>query len=142
MHAQGVDDGGDAVHFRYRAAVSVAEARNGADGLGYGGGLADSAGFDYNIVEAAVCGQLVELLHEIHLKGAADASVLEGDEAVVLLPYDSALLDQGGVHVDFAEVIDDHGELDTFSVGEYAVQQSGLSAAEITGQQQDRNILP
>ena len=141
LHAQGVDDGGDAVHFRYGAAVPVAEARNGADGLGYGGGFADSAGFNHDVVELSVSGEFVELLHEIHLQGAADASVLQGHETVVLLANDSAFLDQGGVHVDFAEVVDYHGELDSLSVGEYAVQQSGLSAAEITGQQQDRNIL-
>ena len=88
-----------------------------------------------------VAGELVELLHEVHLQRAADAAVLQCDEAVVFLAHDPAFLYQGGVDVDFAEVIDDHGELDSFSVGEYAVQQSGLSAAEVTCQQQDRNVL-
>ena len=140
LHPQGVHDRHDAVQRRDgRAGIGRAgQLFVGVDRLGDRGRLADAAGLDRDVVEAVHPGDLLELGHEVHLERTADAAVLQGHEAVVGLAHDAALLDQVGVDVDLAEVIDDHGELDAAAVGEDPVQERGLAASEIAGEQQDR----
>ena len=118
-----------------------AEHRQGADGLGDRGRLADAAGLDDDVVELPHRGDFGQLCHEVHLQGAADAPVLQGHEAVVRLADDAALLDEVRVDVHFADVIDDDGELDTFLVGKDPVQERGLAAPEISGDKEHRDLF-
>ena len=55
-------------------------------------------------------------MHEVHLQGAADTAVLQGHQRVVLLVDDAALLDEVGVDVHLADIVDDDGETDAFFV--------------------------
>ena len=80
-------------------------------------------------------------LHKVGLEGAADASVLQGHQTVVLASDDSSLLDKVRVNVDLSYVIDYYGEPYSFPVGKNVVDKGCLSASEITGQKQDRNCL-
>ena len=140
LESQGVDDRADAVETR-RAVFGVFGVETGheTDGLGDGLGLADAAGLDDDIVELVVGGKLGELLDEVGAQRAADASVLEGHQVVlVAAAHDAALLDELGVDVHFAQVIDNHGKAYVAFVGEDAVQQRRLAAAEITGEQKHR----
>ena len=116
------------------------ELRHGADGLRNRCRLADAAGLDDDIVELPGRQQVGQLGDQVHLQGTADTAVLQGDQAVILLADDAAFLDQVRVDVDFAYVIDEDGETDAFAVGKDPVQKGGLSAAEIAGQQQDRDL--
>ena len=141
-HPQGVHDGDDAVQVGEGLMdILGAEHRQGADGLGDGRRLADAAGLDDDVVEFPHRGDLRQLGHEVHLQGAADASVLQGHEAVVRLAHDAALLDEVRVDVHLADVVDDHGEFDALAVREDAVQERGLPAPEVPGQQQDRYLF-
>ena len=103
------------------------------DGLCYGGGFADAGGFDDNVVEALGLHQVAELQDEVHLQRAADASVLQGNQRVVLLVNDSALLYEVGIDVHLADVVYDDGKAYTSFIIKYAVQQGCLAAAQITG---------
>ena len=72
---------------------------------------------------------VLQLLDEVHLQRTADATVLQGHERVVLLAYDTTLLDEVGVDVHLADVVDDDGKLDALPVLQDTVQQGGLTAA-------------
>ena len=118
--------------------VSLSESRYHTDGLGYRIRLADSAGLDDDVVEPFHAHQFIDLLDEIGLQGAADASVLQGHQTVVLFADDPSFLDEVRIDIHFSDIIDDDGEFNSFPVCKYMVYQGGLSAAEITCQQQDR----
>ena len=75
---------------------------------------------------------------QIHLQCAADAAVLERDQTVVRRVHDSTFLDEVGIDVDFAYVIDYDRELDALLVGEYSVDQCSLAASEVSCQEQYR----
>ena len=99
------------------------------DGLCDRRGLADATRLNDDIVEALGVDDVVELFDEVHLQRAADTSVLQCHEAVVALAYHAALLDEAGVDVHLADVVDDDGEADAFLVFQNTVQKSGLAAS-------------
>ena len=140
LHAQGVHHGDYAVQLGIDELLR-SQLGHGADGLGDGARLADAAGFDHDVVELVHTAKLGQLGHEVHLERAADAAVLQSDERIVGTAHDATLLDEVGVDVDFAYIIDYHGELDAALVGEYTVQQRCLAASEVTGHEEDRNLF-
>ena len=112
-HAEGIDDSHDTVETGIALLCRFRSQRgDAADGLGDGAWLADAAGLDDDVVEALQGDDVLQLLDEIHLQRTADATVLQGHERVVLLVDDTALLDEGGIDVDFSDVVDDDGKLD------------------------------
>ena len=122
LHSQCVDNRNDAVDYGHSVArVFLFHRRYGADGLGNRGGFADAAGLDDDIVESAHLDDVAQLFDQIHLERAADAAVLQGHEAVVLLAHDAAFFDKVGVDVDFADIVDDNSKFNAFFVAEYSV---------------------
>ena len=85
-------------------------------------------------------GYFAQLLHKVHLQRAADATILEGHKAILLLPHHAAALDKVGIDIHLAEVVDDDGELDTAAVGKDAVEEGGFAATEVAGEQQHGNL--
>ncbi len=81
------------------------------------------------MVEPVLRNDVAELLHEVHLQCAADATVLQRNETVVAFAHDAALLYECRVDVHFAYVIYYDGESDTFSVAQNTVEQRCLSAS-------------
>ncbi len=69
---------------------------------------------------------------------AEDAAVLKGHETFVFLSYYPALLNQARVYIDFAYVVYDYGEFDSFFICEDPVQKRSLTAPQISRQQQYR----
>ena len=140
LHPEGVDHRDYAVKVRQTVHhILRTYLRYRTYGLGDRCRFAYAAGlYDY-IVEAAAMGKVAQLGNQVHLQGAAYATVLQSDETLVSLSHDSAFLNQVSIYVDFAYIIDNDGETYAFPVGEYPVDERGLAAAEITGQQQDRN---
>ena len=137
LHAQGVDDGDDAVEHGVAVDGDLGgHARYGADGLCDGCGLADAAGLNDDVVEAVHAYDVLQLLHEVHLQRAAYTSVLQRHQRVVLLVDHASLLYEVGVDVDLSDVIDDDGKLDASFVTQYSVQQCCLAAAQVSCQQQ------
>ena len=133
-HAQCINHGYDAVQPRQvMSGVVRNDLRDRAERLCYRCGLADAGGFDHDVVELLLRGYVVELLNEVHLQRAADASVLQCYEAVVFLSDHSAFGYQVGIDVHFANVVDDHGKLYSFAVVEDPVEQGSLAAAQISG---------
>ena len=53
----------------------------------------------------------MQLLNEVCTQCAAYTTVLQCYEGVVLLGYDTALLNEGGINVYLAQVVDDYCEL-------------------------------
>ena len=80
-------------------------------------------------------------MHKVSFQSAADAAVLEGYQTVVFLSDDSALLNQVRIYVDFAYIIDNHGETNTFLVFKNTVYQCGLAASQISCQKQDWHLF-
>ena len=112
-HAEGIDDSHDTVETGIALLCRFRSQRgDAADGLGDGAWLADAAGLDDDVVEALKGDDVLQLFDEIHLQRTTDATVLQGYETVVLLVDDTALLDEGGIDVDFSDVVDDDGKLD------------------------------
>ena len=138
-HTGGVDHRHDVVERERctaREQALVAEAR---DGVGDGDGLADAGGLDDDIVEVARVGDAVELAGEVLGERAADAAVGHGDELVGL--RERALLDQGGVHVDLADIVHDDGGANALVVGEDLVEERGLASSEVSGDEHDLDLL-
>ena len=139
-HTQGIHDGGDAIQHGHAVAhIFHAHRGDGADGLCDGCRLADAAGLDDDVVEALLACDVAQLLHEVHLQGAADAAVLQGHEVVVFLCYDTSLLNQVGIDIHFANIIDNHGKADAATVVEDAIQERGLAATKVAGEEKDRD---
>ena len=116
-------------------------ARNAAEGLRNGLGLTDATGFNHDVVELLHLHQVIYLLYQIHLQCAADAAVLKRHQAVIFLIHDTSLLNQVCIDVHFAQVVDDDGEANALFVAQDMVDQGGLSAAQVTRQQQYRNLF-
>ena len=112
-----IDNRRDAVQ-SYLAVLGVfrVEVRHRADCLRDRRRLADSACLYHDVVKLLHRCYVVQLLHEVHLQRAADASVLQRHEAVVLLSHDSAFLYQFRVYVHFADVVHYDGEFYAFLV--------------------------
>ncbi len=145
LHPERVDHGNYAVEARQCAPLGcVGHSRHRADGLGYGGWLADAARLDDDVVKPARPGQLRELVDEVGLQGAADTSILQGNEVsvILLLPYHAPFLDKRRVNVDLADIVDNHRETYSFLIAQYPVEQGGLAAAEIPREQQHRYFFP
>ena len=116
-HAEGIDHRGYAIHHGQSVAhVFKAHRRNRADSLCYWCRLAYSAGLNNDVVEALLTGDVAQLLYEVHLKRAADATVLQGHEAVVLLSHYPALLYEVGIDIHLAYIVDYYGELNATAV--------------------------
>lgn len=76
-------------------------------------------------------------LDEVLAQRAADAAVGELEEAV-LAAHEVALLgDEGGVDVDFGEVVDDHRGSFVTAVIEHLVEEHGLAGSEGSGEDGD-----
>ncbi len=135
-HTQGVDHSDDAVQDGYSAfAVFGIHRRNGADSLGYRCRFTNAARLNDDIVKPPHSRNVVKLLNQIHLKCAANATVLQCNQTVILLSDDATLLNKARVNVDFTDIIDNDGKLNAFLVGEYSVQQRRFATAEITCKQ-------
>ena len=140
LHPQGIHYRNNTVKFGIDKLLG-ADLRNRADGLGDGTGLTDAAGLDYDVVELVHPAKFGKLGYEIHLEGATDASVLQGDQAVVTAAHDTSLLNKVGIYIDFAYIIDYYSEFNSFFVCKYAVQQRCLAASKIPGNKQYRNLF-
>ena len=83
-----------------------------------------------------------QLAHQVHLQRAADAAVLQRHQvALVGAAHYTALLYERGVDVNLAQVVDDYGKAYAAAVVEDTVEQSGLAAAEIAGQEQYGSVF-
>ena len=142
LHAQGVHHRGNAVHVRKTVGYRLrSQGRHGADGLGNGSRLADTAGFNHNVIELAGGHQVGQLGHQVHLQGAADATVLQGHQAVVRGAHNATFLHQVCINVHLANVVHNNGELNALLVGQNAIQKRSLSASQIPGEQQHRRFF-
>ena len=141
LHAQGIHYGHYAVQFRYAIASDrFGHSLHGADGLGYGCWFTNATCFDNQIVEALHLYDVLYLLHEVHLQRTAYTSVLQSHQAVVLLVHDTTLLNQAGVDIYFSDIVDNHCKAYASLVGKDSVEQGGLSATQITGEQEYREV--
>ena len=136
-HAQYIHHGSYAVEAGH-AVLDILLAHVGDRTYGAGNGLrlADAARLDDDVVELLHRDDVPELLHQVHLERTADTAVLQRHEAVVTLAHHTVFLYEVGVNVHFADVVYDDGELYTLAVGKYPVDESRLSASEISGEQQ------
>ena len=129
-HTQGIDHRNHAVELQIAVLDILGTQLGDADnGLGNGTGLADAAGLDDDIVEAVHGQDVLQLLDEVHLQGAADAAVLQGYQGVVLLAYHPTLLNEVGIDVHLADIVYNDSKLDTLLVLKDTIEQCGLSAA-------------
>ena len=88
--------------------------------------------------------QLIDLLDEIISECAAYTSVLEGHKvarAIVVLPYHAAFLNQRGINVDFADIVDNHCKAYAAFIGENPVEQCGFATAEVSGEEKYGSIV-
>ena len=140
VHARAVHYGDDVVQGQRgmpAVAALVAEVR---DGVGNRDRLADARRLDDDVVEVARVGNLAELAGEVVGERAAEAPVRHGDEVAVYLG-EPALLDERGVHVDLADVVDDDGGTDALLILKDVVEKRGLAGPEVAGEQGDLRLL-
>ena len=93
FHAEGIYNGHDAVEAQ-DAVLDVlrAERWDRTDGLGDRSWLADTAGFNDDIVKALHIYNLLQLLHKVHFQGAADTAVLQRNKRIVFLTHYATFL--------------------------------------------------
>lgn len=77
------------------------------EGSGDWHGFGDAGGFDDDVFEFAAARELADVFNEVISQCAADAAVGHFDETILAALEICALLDEGGVDVDFREVVDD-----------------------------------
>ena len=134
--AEGIYDGADTVQNRQAVGSELRHhLRVGAECLRDRCGFTDSRCLDDDVVERFLRAQVMELGHQIHLERAADTAVLECYQRVIVLTDHPALLNERGVDIHLADIIDDNGEANTFVIGQNTVQQGCFTAAEIAGDQ-------
>ena len=83
----------------------------------------------------------MKLLNQVHLQRTANAAVLQRHQRVVRLIDHAVFLDEGGVYVDFSDVVHDDGKTDAAPVIEDTVEKGRLTTAEITREKQYRNFF-
>ena len=138
LQAQRIDHGRDAVQVADAVfGVGASHAWDGADGLCDGFRFADAACFDDDIVEALHFHDFEYLFYQVCPQRAADAAVLQRNEAFVLLAHDAPFLYEVRIDVHLSYVVDDDGKLDASFVGEDVVHQGGFAATEVAGQEED-----
>ena len=76
----------------------------------------DSGGLDNDVVEGLLRTEVMQLLDEVHLQRAADTSVLQRHQRVVVLTHYSALLDERSIDIHFSDIVHDHGKTNAFGV--------------------------
>ena len=141
-HAECIDHGDDTVQLQITVLHIIGSKRRDIDdGLCNRCRFANATGLDNDVVEAVHAGNVTQLLHQVHLQRATDAAILQSHQRVVLLTHYSTLLYQVGVDVHLADIIDDNCKLNTLLILQDAIQERGLTTAQITRQQQDGNIL-
>ena len=121
--------------------ILLAHVGNGADGLCDRFWLAYAACLDDDVVEAVELHDVVELLNEIHLERAADASVLQCHKALVLLAHNASLLDEAGININLTNVVDYNGKLDVLFVSENVIYERCFSAAQVAREQQHWSVF-
>ena len=103
-------------------------------------GLTDAAGLNQDIVEFVLLGEADDLLHQVGFQRAADAAVLEGDDAVLVLFHNArSFFDEGGIDIHLANVVDDDSHLVASLVVQDVVHQGCLARSQIAGEQGDGN---
>ena len=122
-------------------AIFLAHLRYGTDGLCNRGWLTYSAGFYDDVVKSAETHYIVNLFYEIHFECAAYTAVLQSHEAIILTAHDTAFLYEVGININLTYIIDYHSEAYTALIGEYMVDQRGLSASEITREKQHGHLM-
>ena len=104
-------------HYRHSVAdIFQAHGGNRANGLRDRSRLAYTAGFYNNIVKTLLAGDVTQLLYEIHLQRAADTTILQRHQTLVLLPYHAAFLYQIGIDIHFAYIINNHSKTNTTAI--------------------------
>ena len=91
------------------------------EGCRDGHGFGDAGGFDDDVLEVATACERADGFHQVLTQCATDAAVSEFDEAVFAAREVAFAGDEGGVDVDFREVIDDHRDATATSIGQQVV---------------------
>ena len=78
--------------------------------------LADSGSLDDNVIETLHVYDFLELFYQVHLQCAADATILERNERIIFLTYYATFFYKGCINIDFTNIVDDDGKLNTFFV--------------------------
>ena len=78
-------------------------------------GFGDTRSLDQDVVELLLLGEPHDLLHQIGLQGAADATVLHPNHCLLALDQ-VGVVDEALVNVEFRHVVDDDGTLEVFIV--------------------------
>jgi hypothetical protein len=99
-----------------------------------GNGFADAGGFDDEVVEGSFLGEAGHFGHEVVLQATADTAVREVDDAVLAGP-----VQQFGVDVHLAHVVDDDGDASVPGVVQQPIDQRRLAGAEWTANDSHRN---
>ena len=102
----------------------IAECRNV---IGNGDWLADARSLNNDVVKLLGIGQITQLKCQVIRKGAAEATV--GQRNNVAFFSVATVFNKTSVNVNLANVIDNDCCVNTFSVRENVVQNSGLTCA-------------
>jgi hypothetical protein len=82
-----------------------------------------------------------ELLYEIHLEGATDTAILQGNKIVVSLRNHSTSLDKFGIDIHLTDIIDYNSKSYPLAIREDTIEKCSLATSEIARKQQDWNII-
>ena len=117
LHTQSIYYGNDAVKAQNTILdVLRTEGWDRADGLCNRSRLADSGSLDDNVIETLHVYDFLELFYQVHLQCAADATILERNERIIFLTYYATFFYKGCINIDFTNIVDDDGKLNTFFV--------------------------
>ena len=93
------------------------------------------------VVETIFLGESCDFFEQVFAQGAADTAIRHLDKLFLSAIECSTAGYEGGVDVDLAHIVDDHGHALAFAVGEHVVEQSGLAGAKEAGQNGHRKTF-
>ena len=140
VHARTVDDSDDVVEFHRKTCVCALLTDVG-DGLGNRNRLTDAGSLNDDVIILLCLGQLAKLVGKVVSQSAANAAICQRYKVAVLLCDDAALLNEVGVYVDLADIVDDDGGADAFVICKNVIQKSRLAGTEVTGDQGDLHCI-
>ncbi len=127
----------EAGHRRQALAAFVLE----GEGLRHRQRLGNTGGLDHQIIETPFSGQPLHLFQQILAQRAANAAVAHLHQLFLGAVQAHLLVDQAGVDVDLAHVVDDYRHPAAVAIIEYVVEHRGLAGAQKPGQHRDRQTL-
>ncbi|MNG11071.1 hypothetical protein D3C84_945760 [compost metagenome] len=100
------------------------------EGFRHGQRFGDAGGLDQQVIKTTIPGKFADFFEQVFAQGAADAAVAHFHEFFFGAVQGDITLNFAAIDVDFAHVVDDHGDSQVVAVTQHVVEQRAFAGAE------------